>query len=55
MTLTTLTFILGIYFLNKGLYFHKVHLKEDTELLISNQEYDAETQFQWTDFEQDLL
>ncbi len=46
---------LGGYFMDKNFYFQKIHLKEDTELLISNQEYDAETQFQWTDFEQDLL
>ncbi len=46
---------LGVYFMDKNFYFQKIHLKEDTELLISNQEYDGETQFQWTDFEQDLL
>lgn len=46
---------LGGYFMDKNFYFQKIHLKEDTELLISNQEYDAETQFKWTDFEQDLL
>lgn len=46
---------LGMHFMKKGFYFQKVHLKKDTELLISNREYDEETQFQWTDFEQDLL
>ena len=44
-----------MHFMKKGFYFQKVHLKKDTELLISNREYDEETQFQWTDFEQDLL
>lgn len=53
--LKIMKFKLGLYFLDKGFNFQKVHLKEDTELLVSNQEYDAEVQFQWTDFEQDLL
>lgn len=46
---------LGSYFFNKGYYFQKVPLKKDTELLISNLEYDRNTQFQWTDFSQDIL
>lgn len=46
---------LGLHFFNKNFYFHKVHLKEDTELLISNRNYDMDKQFQWTDFKQDLL
>lgn len=37
---------LELYFWTKGFYFHKVHLKEDTELLISNQKYDRDRQFQ---------
>lgn len=39
---------LGQYFMNKGYYFQKVRLKEDTELMISNQFYNSEAQFQWT-------
>lgn len=46
---------LGLYFMDKGFYFQKVHLKEDTELLISNREYDGDEQFQWMDFGQNLL
>ena len=46
---------LGLYFLNKGFYFQKVHLKKDTELLICNREYDGDRQFQWRNFGQDLL
>lgn len=42
---------LAEYFMNKGYYFQKVPLKEDTELMISNQQYDADAQFQWTSFE----
>ena len=45
---------LGQYFMNKGYYFQKVPLKEDTELMISNQLYDKESQFQWTSIEQDV-
>lgn len=37
---------LAQYFMNKGYYFHKVHLKEDTELIISNRQYDTAAQFQ---------
>lgn len=49
---------LGKYFFYKGFYFQKVKLhentaKEETELLISNQQYDA-NQFEWTKFEQDI-
>lgn len=46
---------LGQYFMNKGYYLQKVHLKEDTELMISNQQYDADAQFQWTSFEQKII
>lgn len=45
---------LGQYFMNKGYYFQKVPLKEDTELMICNQQYDANVQFQWTSIEQDV-
>lgn len=46
---------LGQYFMNKRYYFQKVPLKEDTELIISNRQYDADTQFQWTSFEQEII
>ena len=45
---------LGQYFFNKGFYFQKVHLENDTELMISNVQY-SESQFQWNDFSQNLL
>lgn len=38
---------LAQYFMNKGYYFHKIHLKEDTELIISNRQYNTTAQFQW--------
>lgn len=43
------------YFMNKGYYFQKVPLKEDTELIISNRRYDATAQFQWTKFKQNII
>mgnify|MGYP005776074041 FL=1 len=46
---------LGQYFMNKGYYFQKVPLKEDTELIISNQLYDKESQFQWTDSNKSII
>lgn len=46
---------LAQYFMNKGYYFQKVPLKEDTELIISNQQYDADAQFQWTSFEPKII
>lgn len=36
---------LACYFMDKGHYFQKVPLKEDTELIISNRQYDTNTQF----------
>ena len=39
---------LGQNFMNKGYYFQKVPHKEDTELMISNQFYNSEVQFQCT-------
>ena len=45
---------LAEYFFNKGLYFEKVYLKEDTELIISNRQY-LDNQFQWTDEEQIII
>ena len=38
---------LARYFMDKGYYFQKVLLKEDTELMISNRQYDTGIQFQW--------
>ena len=46
---------LGQYFMNKGYSFQKVPLKEDTELMISNQLYDEESQFQWRKIEQNII
>jgi len=45
---------LGMYFMRNGFYFYKVHLKEDTELMIYNQHYSDE-QFLWDDFDTDIL
>jgi hypothetical protein len=39
------------HFMDKGYYFQKISLKEDAELIISNRQYDVDTQFQWTSFE----
>lgn len=41
--------------MNKGYYFQKAPIKEDTELMISNQQYDANAQFQWTSIEQEII
>lgn len=46
---------LAQYFMNKVYYLQKVPLKEDTELMISNRQYDADAQFQWTSFEQKII
>lgn len=43
---------LACYFMNKGYYFQKVPLKNDTELIISNRQYYATAQFQLTSMEQ---
>ena len=45
---------LAEYFFNKGLYFEKVYLKEDTELIISNRQY-SDNQFRWSDEEQIII
>lgn len=45
---------LGIYFMDNVFYFNKVHLQEDTELMISNQHY-SDKQFLWDDFDMDIL
>ncbi|KSV57889.1 hypothetical protein ASU35_03625 [Acetivibrio ethanolgignens] len=46
---------LGYHFIDKGYYFQKTFLKKDTELIISNQLYDEESQFQWTSLEQEII
>ena len=46
---------LGQYFMNRGFYFQKVRLDNDTELMIIHRRYDANTQFQWTSMEQKIL
>lgn len=46
---------LACYFMDKGHYFQKVPLKEDTELIISNRQYDTNTQFCWITFEQVIV
>ena len=45
---------LAQYFMNKGYYFQKIHLDKDTELMVSNCQYDTETQFQWTDMDENI-
>lgn len=45
---------LAQYFMNKGYYFQKIHLDKDTELMVSNCQYDTETQFPWTDMDENI-
>lgn len=45
---------LGQYFMNKGYYFQKVRLDNDTELMVSNQLYNSEVQFQWTNTNENI-
>lgn len=45
---------LGQYFMNKGYYFQKVRLDNDTELMVSNRQYDTETQLQWMDMDENI-
>lgn len=45
---------LGQYFMNQGYYFQKIHLDKDTELMISNCQYDNKKQFQWTDIDENI-
>ncbi len=42
------------HFMDKGCYFQKIHLDKDTELMISNCQYDTETQFQWMDIDENI-
>ena len=46
---------LGQYFMNKGYYFQKVRLDNNTELMLSNRQYDSKTQFQWTDVDENIV
>lgn len=46
---------LAQYFMNNGYYFQKVHLDTDTELIISNRQYNAEIQFQWKDMAENII
>ena len=46
---------LGQYFMNKGYYFQKVRLDNDTELMISNYQYDTKIQFQWADMDENII
>lgn len=46
---------LGQYFMNKGYYFQKVRLDNDTELIISNCQYNPEAQFQWADMAENII
>ena len=45
---------LAQYFMNKGYYFQKIHLDKDTELIVSNCQYNTETQFQWTNMNENI-
>lgn len=46
---------LGELFWNKGFYFEKILLNGDvTELIISNQLYDSQNQFEWIEFDTDI-
>ncbi len=46
---------LAQYFMNKGYYFQKVQFDKDTELIISNCQYDSETQFKWTVINENII
>lgn len=46
---------LAQYFMNRGYYFQKIRLDNDTELIVGNSKYDTEMQFQRTDIGQDLI
>lgn len=46
---------LAQYFMNKGYYFQKIRLNEDTELMVSNRQYDTKKQFQWTDMDENII
>ena len=46
---------LACHFMDKGYYLQKVPLTEDTELIISNRQYNPDIQFQWSDINTNLL
>lgn len=46
---------LAQHFMNKGYYLQKVRLDNDTELMISNRQYDIKTQFQWADMDENII
>lgn len=46
---------LAQYFMDKGYYFQKVRLDKDIELMVSNRQYDTETQFQWVDIAENII
>ena len=46
---------LAQHFMDKGFYFKKVRLEKDIELMISNQSYDEVAQFQWTEFDDNII
>ena len=46
---------LALHFMDRGYYFQKVPLKEDTELIISNRLYNTDTQFQWASLDQEII
>ena len=39
----------------QGFYFQKIHLEKDTELIVSNRQYDTETQFLWKDMTENII
>ena len=46
---------LAQHVMNQGFYFQKVHLEKDTELIVSNRQYDTETQFLWKDMTENII
>lgn len=46
---------LATYFMNKGYYFQKVYLEKDTELMISNMQYNTTKQFAWNDMSTNII
>ena len=46
---------LACHFMNKGYYFQKITLKDDTELIISNRQYNQDIQFEWTHIDENIV
>ena len=46
---------LAQHFMNKGYYFQLPHNYTDTELMISNRQYNTEIQFQWVDIDENII